>query len=253
MRKILLIVASGLSSRFGGYPKALCDIGGIRNADNTALKAAPYYEKVYIGVNKEIYKQYKGVLNYCEMFPIETGHGDAHSLYRCMNVLQDKEYDLDFIDVCWGDAVFLDNLPFEIASSVDKRGEYNCPVTVVCALDKQPYAWFDLDLKYIQKVHFSSEEGLVEKGMHDQSLFLFEYTNGVEYLRDYRDYLHIPENSDEWGMIKEMKLLYSFEFLYQSRKYSAATVLEIEAGHVLSFNTQEELVAIKSKAIIHST
>ena len=46
---ILLIVASGKSSRFGGFPKAFCRIGAITNAENTIEKSKAVIDKVYIG------------------------------------------------------------------------------------------------------------------------------------------------------------------------------------------------------------
>ena len=109
---ILLIVASGKSSRFGGFPKAFCRMGSITNAENTVEKSKSIIDKVYIGVNDKIYEQFHKTIKGCEMFSIKTGQGDAHSLLKCINHIKEKETDIDNFFVCWGDAVFASSKPF---------------------------------------------------------------------------------------------------------------------------------------------
>ena len=245
-RNVLLIVAAGKSSRFGGFPKAFCKIGDITNAENTIKQASKLYEKVYIGVNQNTYARVCGNINNCEMFKITTGQGDAHSILKCLTYIRNKEPDLKKITVCWGDAVFIDGKPFEQLL----EGATATKVAVACATDDTPYAWFETDDNCgIIKSHFALREGRVERGVHDQSLFLFDFEFAIQYLNEYRKLLGIPSENDERNADQnEMKLLYSFEFLYQS-DYEPAKCVEITGGKVFSFNTADELEMIKRKFV----
>lgn len=239
---VLLIVASGKSSRFGGFPKAFCDMGSMTNAENTAVKAQNYFEKVYIGVNSNTYNNFYGKISGCEMFSIVTGQGDAHSLLKCLMYIKEHESNVNRIAVCWGDAVFSDSAPFSEALEGAKGNK----VSVACAWDEKPYAWFEVDSDNgIISSHFAKEEGFIEKGLHDQSLFIFDFDFVVKYLDEYRQSLGISNDNDESKSdVNEMKLLYSFEYLFEAG-YGRAKCVEITQGKVLSFNTQEELEVIK--------
>lgn len=242
-KKILLIVASGKSSRFGGFPKAFCEIGRKTNADNTIKQAKKVFDKVYIGVNKITYTKFVGKIENCEMFSISTGQGDAHSLLKCLDFITKKEPELKKVCVCWGDAFFVDSRPFEqLIDGADKS-----KIAVACAVDKKPYAWFDTNEEgEILKSHFAKDEGFIDEGLHDQSLFLLDCAFAVKYLNEYRRLLNIPYNNNEVVTDKnEMKLLLSFEYLHKSGYEHARCVL-IAPGKVFSFNTQEELDAIKA-------
>lgn len=242
-RNILLIVASGKSSRFDGFPKAFCEIRGKTNADNTIKQASKIYDKVYIGVNQNTFAQFCSRIENCEMFSIVTGQGDAHSLLKCLTYIKERESDLKKITVCWGDAVFVDEVPFKQLSA----GAAGAKVAVACAMDDYPYAWFEVNSQNkLLKSHFAKEE-FIERGLHDQSLFLFDLEFAIKYLNEYRESLEIPFDNDErYADKNEMKLLNSFEFLHMSG-YEHAKCVEITHGKVLSFNTQEELEMIKNK------
>lgn len=241
MSNILLIVASGKSSRFGGFPKAFCQLGNITNVENTSMKSKGIIDKVYIGVNRKIFDQFNGKINSCEMFAIKTGQGDAHSLLKCLKYVRTREKDIKTIMVCWGDAVFASSKPFEEMLQASQK------VNVACAWDLQPYAWFDVNNNgQIEKSHFAKEEGFIKKGLHDQSLFYFDIDYTIKYLDAYRKSLGIPEeNDEEKSDINEMKLLFSFEYL---KEYGGgAQCIEITKDQVLAFNTQEELEVVKNK------
>lgn len=246
-RNILVIVASGKSSRFGGFPKAFCEMNNMTNAENTYEKAKRFYDKVYIGVNRTVYEQFNEKINGCEMFSIVTGQGDAHSLLKCINYVKKLEEKIESITVCWGDAVFVDSTPFEQLTN----SEVESKVMVACAIDKNPYAWFDInECGNILKAHFAKEEGSIECGMHDQSLFKFDCDFVLKYLNEYRESLGIPEENDESiSDINEMKLLNSFEYLIKAG-YEPAQCIEISSNKVLSFNTIDELEIIKKKIIM---
>lgn len=239
---VLLIVAAGKSSRFGGFPKALCRIGNRTNAENTIQQAMKVYDKIYIGVNRDTYAKFNGQIADCEMFSIVTGQGDAHSILKCLDYIKVREKNIKEITICWGDAVFVDEIPFK---KFLKKAS-GTKVAVACSVDPHPYAWFETDKKNgIVKALFANNEIDIEKGLHDQSIFLFDFNFAIQYLNEYRESLGIPYDNDENNADKnEMKLLYSFEYLYQNG-YDCAMCVEIPSGKVLSFNTQDELSVIK--------
>ena len=240
--KILLIIASGKSSRFGGFPKAFCQIGDKTNVENTIQMAQKIFDKIYLGVNRNTYTQFVGKIGNCEMFSIVTGQGDAHSILKCMDYVKHHEKRIDKLAVCWGDAIFVNSLPFEQLL----EGSGDAEISVACSMNKNPYAWFETNNRNeIIKTHFADKEGYIERALHDQSLFLLNFDFAWKYLNEYRRTLGIPYNNDENTVdTNEMKLLFSFEYLKQAG-YALAKCVEVTAGNVFSFNTKEELNTIK--------
>lgn len=243
MEHCLLIVAAGKSSRFDGFPKAFVKIGTCTNVENTIKNASQLFDKVFLGVNRETYEAYKDNILGCEMFCIETGNGDAHSLLKCMKYVRTKVPNITRLAVCWGDAFFINGQPFaEIANVMDSMQE-DVPVIAACSVDSRPYAWFETEGKVIKRSHFASCDGQVKKELHDQSLFLFNIDLGIRYLEYYKDRLQVPDGYAP-DLNKEMKLLYSFDFLYESEMFHPAEYTVITAGNVHSFNTKNELQSI---------
>lgn len=244
LRKVLLIVAAGKSTRFGGFPKAFCCIGERTIIENTIIQSKDFYDKVYIGVNKDTFARYADKIKEGEMFSIIMGQGDAHSLLKCLSYIKKRENNIRNITVCWGDAIFVDSTPFEELLV----GFGSNKVAVACSKDRFPYAWFDIDTNNeIIKSHFALKDGVTKIGLHDQSLFIMDFEFAFYYLNKYRESLGIPyENNEICTSKKEMKLLLFFEFLYVMG-YEPAKCVEITPEKVLSFNTNEELKLIKRK------
>ncbi len=242
-RKILLIVASGKSTRFGGYPKAFVPIGDKLVVENTVHLAKPMFDEIYIAVNEETYAVYKDKITGCRMFPIVTGNGDAHSVLKCLKFLRMKEKDMTKVTVCWGDAYFTDSSPLAEAASCMESLPDSVPAAVLCSLDSEPYAWFELDKAYVKKTHFAGQESGVTYGVHDQSLFVLTTGLSIRYLEEYKQELGIGDDYREDS--PEMKLLYFFEWLYESGKKPPAECRMIPSGSVLAFNTAEEAEKIR--------
>ena len=243
LRKILLIVASGKSTRLGGYPKAFVPIGDKLVVENTAHLAKPVFDEIYIGVNEETYAVYKDKVTGCRMFPIVTGNGDAHSVLKCLKFLRAKEMNVTKVAVCWGDAYFADSSPLEQAVSCMESLPDTVHAAVLCSLDREPYAWFELNGTHVKKAHFAGQERRVACGVHDQSLFVLTLDPAIRYLKEYKQELGIGDEYCEGS--PEMKLLYFFEWLYESGKYPPAECRMIPPGSVLSFNTEEEAEEIR--------
>lgn len=243
MSKILLIVASGKSTRFGGYPKAFALIGDKLVVENTVHLAKPIFDEIYIAVNEETYAEYKNKVTGCKMFPIVTGNGDAHSVLKCLKFLRMKEKDMTKVAVCWGDAYFADHSPLAEAASCMENLPDTVPAVALCSLDSDPYAWFELDGAYVKKSHFAGQEGGIATGIHDQSLFILTVDLSIRYLEEYKRKLRIEDEYCEGS--PEMKLLYFFEWMYESGKYPPAECQMIPPGKVLSFNTAEEVEKIR--------
>lgn len=245
MRNILLIVASGKSTRFGGYPKAFVPIGDKLVVENTVHLAKPMFDEIYVAVNEETYAVYKDKLTECKMFPIVTGNGDAHSVLKCLKVLQTKEKNMTNVAVCWGDAYFIDRSPLAEAASCMESLSNSSTALVMCSQDSDPYAWFELDGAYVKKSHFAGREERVASGVHDQSLFVLNVDLSIRYLEEYKNELGI---GDEYSAASpEMKFLYFFEWLYESGRFPPAECRMIPSGNVLSFNTAEEAEEIRLK------
>ena len=68
-----LILASGKSSRFGGYPKAFCKIDDSYVAQRTVDLGSPHFDKTYLVINKEVYPEYKDAVKGCKTLAIGTG------------------------------------------------------------------------------------------------------------------------------------------------------------------------------------
>ena len=157
MKEALLIVAAGKSSRFNGYPKAFARIGEKMNIENTIWQAAKAsYERIYVAVNEETYTKFRHQLDQCEMFSIVTGNGEAHSLLKCLLYIHAKAPEIKMITICWGDAYFVNEKPFLQLQESLKSHSYK--VAVCCAVDKEPYAWFETDGKDIKKAHYQGRD-----------------------------------------------------------------------------------------------
>ena len=77
MKNVLLIVAAGKSSRFGGYPKALCELKDGTNADNTIKYARKFFDAVYMGLNVETVQKFNDLKTDATMLTINTVQGDS--------------------------------------------------------------------------------------------------------------------------------------------------------------------------------
>ena len=234
----LLIVAAGKSSRFGGYPKALCNIGSKTNVENTISLAKPYFENIYLGLNVETKTD---IEIDAKVLRIETGQGDSLSLLKLIRLVKKDNQNIDKLFVCWGDAYFASSKPFE-QFSMNINNKDN--LYVACSLDKNPYAWFDVDENgYINKSHFKAKDGDISIGVHDQSLFCFDINVIEKYINEYKNYIGLVSEDYNPNESKEAKLLDIFTYL--SEKEAVKTIL-IDKDNVLSFNTKEELDKIIS-------
>lgn len=234
----LLIVAAGKSSRFGGYPKALCNIGNMTNVENTITLASNYFENIYLGLNVETQTD---ISVKAKILRIETGQGDSLSLLKLIRLVKQDNKNIDKLFVCWGDAYFVNSIPFEQFSSQinDKDNLY-----VACSKDENPYAWFDVDNNgYIIKSHFKAKDGDVEIGIHDQSLFCFKPDVIEKYINEYKEYIGLISEDYDKNETKEAKLLDIFTYL--NSKEPVKTII-IDKDNVLAFNTKEELDKIIS-------
>jgi len=240
---VLVILASGKSSRFGGYPKAFCQINGKYIVQKTVDLARTYFTDIYLVINNEISNEYRNVIKGCKIFSINTGQGDAHSFLRAARLIRANCSD-DRITLCWGDTLYLNDNIFKKASESFIEQEF--VGASLCAIDYEPYAWYEIDDKAIRKACFRDRDGIIEKGIHDQSVFVFKHNTICNQLETYMSFLQIDDNEDYInGFIsKEMKLLDSFSFFYENKmlpmKYSL-----VESGQCYSFNTYEELENIK--------
>lgn len=249
MKHAFLILASGKSSRFGGYPKAFCKIDDSYVAQRTVDLGSPFFDNTYLVINREIYPEYKDVIKGCKTLAIGTGQGDSHSFLRAARLIK-QDCGADLITLCWGDTFYLDDIIFRRASetvvSKDSVG------VSLSSIDPEPYAWYEPDGNKIKASHFRSKDGIVETGIHDQSVFVFNLDVICSQLERYMAVLGLNDEEDYINkeVSKEMKLLDSFTFFYKNQA-SGLLPMEyslVESGRSYSFNTQEELKTVREKA-----
>jgi len=241
----LLILASGKSSRFGGFPKAFCKIDDTYIAQRTVNLGSPYFDKTYLVINKEIFADYKDAVKGCKTLAIGTGQGDSHSFLRAARLIKD-DCAADRITLCWGDTFYLDDSIFKTASQI-KINKDSVGVSL-SAIDAEPYAWYETDGNKIKSSHFRSKDGIVPSGIHDQSVFVFHLAKICKQLESYMNALGLNDADDYINkeISKEMKLLDAFTFFFNNNM-STMEYSIVEAGKSFSFNTQEELELIKDK------
>ncbi len=247
MADSLVIFAAGKSSRFGGFPKAFCDLGQGRNVENTIRLARERFRNIYLIVNEETCAA--GItdgLDGAEVISIVTGQGDADSILKGLRHIADKAAP-DIVTACWGDAVFLSSEPFDEMKKARSAWDPASPVLVGCSWDRDPYAWFDTYGWKIIRSHFKKREpDQCVMGLHDQSVFTFRTKPLLEDLGQYKHHLGLDvydENTYDPAR-GEMGLLDAFTWFY-GQQDMAAEYCELTPGRVMSFNTQEELDSVK--------
>jgi len=250
MKKILIFVASGLSTRMGGFPKALAKVGNTRVILNAIDCARRFYDGIFIITNGKVKPSFDEVIandgNRAKVREIITGKGDAESVWKSLMLVQDEveaPFDATF---CWGDAYFKTPQAFKTIMDNSIEIERVKSLVVGCSVDNNPYAYFDVYTRggvfnemYIKKSYFQKNDGNVSKGVHDQCIFrcissvflgcLNRYRQEMGY--DGENYLLSPNN--------EIGLLKSFDYLEKIGR--PAEVILMPEKNVFSFNTQEEL------------
>ena len=246
MKHAFLILASGKSSRFGGYPKAFCKIGDTYVAQHTVDLGARYFDNTYLVINREIYPEYKDVMKGCKTLAIGTGQGDSHSFLRAARLIKD-DCGADRITLCWGDTFYLDDVIFQKAANIVVEDSF---VGVsLASIDPEPYAWYEPDGDKIKASHFRNKDGVIKAGIHDQSVFVFNLPVICSQLESYMQAMGLKDEEDYISkeVSKEMKLLDSFTYFYDNNLLPMRYVI-VESGRSYSFNTQEELEHVKEKA-----
>lgn len=237
--KTLLILASGYSSRFGGFPKAFCQINGKYNVQRTIDIAKKFFSTIYVVVNEKTFNMFKNSINDAIMIKIRPGNGDAESLMKALRIIT-GHLSIPDIVVTWGDAVFVDAVPFYKLSEITMNDD--CVAMAVTAADKHPYAYFELEGDNIICSHFAHNHD-VQSGEHDQSLFILKIPQMIHILTKFCNYMH--DNPRQ-----EKKLLHCFTYMYRSG-LPPAKIFPVSCGHVLSFNTKEEYTIIKKQLEEH--
>lgn len=249
--KTLLIAAAGKSTRFGGEPKAFATVLGEVNVVRTIRLARKYFSDIRVIVSEDMKEMARKVLTGVPLIPIVTGQGDADSLRKALRQMEFEGSLPPRLALCWGDAVFVSELPFnQLQWKIENLNE-SVPALVACCKDDQPYAWFEVDGLKIRSARFRREElQPVKQGLHDQSLFALATAPMLVALDECRHQLGL-DRYDESSYDKqrgEMRLLDVLAHLYEMGH--AAEVVEISSRQVLAFNTKEELRQIEKALAI---
>lgn len=232
--KVLLILAGGKSTRFSNKPKVLTEIQpNLTNLENTVNKAKKYYDKIILALEENEYKKINLKFDGIDIIPVIGGYGDGYSLLKALETIHYEHPEYTRINLIWGDAVVKTEMPFIQFNNGELSDIINYSVAV--SNDKEPYAWFETDNNRIIKSHFKKIDGIINNGIHDQSLFAMDILTALNDLIEYTTIIDIHK--------EEMKLLYFFEFIKTKGKYCYC--VNIDSGNVLSFNTEDELNKIR--------
>lgn len=255
--KKLYIIAAGLSSRMGGYPKHLCviDNKGTTNIENTLSLACNNYDEIVIVINKMLATEYTvKTIDIAEKYNakikfIESGKGDGHAVYEAIK----DEQDYEEVTCIWGDTYFCSSFIFELNISSKL-------LNVVCANETSPYCYIktknpsDCGLyRNISFMKFKSDYPIKnnEKYLHDQSTFVINVNEFKQYFTQYMNYCDymtktfIKSKEIEYSIIKFVNWV--VQMLSKTNLIKAYVLPEIILSYpyTISFNTEEELNKIK--------
>lgn len=260
MKKILIFVASGLSTRMGGFPKALAQFGKTRVILNAIDCAQNLYDDIYIITNGKVKPSFDKVISSdgsrAKVREIITGKGDAESVWKSLMLVQ-KELGENFdATFCWGDAFFKTSQAFESIMSNDIDMANVGSLVVGCSLDDTPYAYFDVFTKngsfsqlYVSRSYFKKRDGSVDKGIHDQCIFRCLSNVFIGCLNRYRQELGFDGEDYLLSPTNEMGLLNSFTYFHSIDR--PVSVCLFPSGNVFSFNTIEELETISESILLN--
>lgn len=259
--KKLYIIAAGLASRMGGYPKHLCMIDdGITNIENTLSLAYRYYDEIVVVINKMLATKYAiKTIDIAERYNakvkfIDSGKGDGHAVYQAIK----DEKDYKEVTCIWGDTYFSNSYIFmmPIRSSL---------LTVVCSEEISPYCYIntsgDLFLgeflndefkhiwyKTITSMSFKSDYPIKDndKYLHDQSTFVIDVEAFKRYFSQYISYCDyitktfIKSKDVEYSIIKFVN--WFTQIIGKDSSIKAFVLPErVACPYTMSFNTKEEL------------
>lgn len=233
---ILFIVAAGVGSRMNSLlPKALFEINGIPNIQNTINLARPYFNHICIVANeaaKDQWSNYK--FDNTSIMYIKSGRGDGHAVREALKKYNGQKD--EHITICWGDLYFLDDSLFEMTN----RKNYSSGLMPV-TFKINPYVTILHDSNYLATGVDSSKYGEIHgSGFQDNGIFSYKY--GV--LLDCLDSLHYALNKNDKYITSsgELFLTHSLHYLYN---IGNPVYLQEVKSVILSYNTQEELSEIK--------
>ena len=276
MHKTLLVIAAGLSTRFGGKPKHLAIIDEETVIENTLSFAKQYYDNIYIAINCQASEQtIETTRNIAKLFDahvclISSGKGDADAVYRTLcdiDELNDKN-----VSVCWGDAIFKDDFVFKTASSALEINSKNTTFNAMCAIERNPYGWFDLDTDgtIISSAVFANDCELKKNDkrknkVHDQCFFNINVKNFMKLFKAYEKDIKSCYKSLKCDM-SEYSSSFKFNLNYEISWYKMINWAKCQAEYcdnkigkpsmvtilnkpvALSFNTLEDLKEIEKHA-----
>ena len=253
----LYIIAAGLASRMGGYPKHLCTIDGqgMTNIENTLFLAYMRYDEIVVVLNKMLASEYAvKTIAIAEKYNakvkfIESGKGDGHAVYEAIK----DEKDYKKVTCIWGDTYFSDSHIFQSRINVDL-------LTVVCSKEISPYCYINIfndclfsdyiidSYKTISSMCFKSDYPIKDdkKYLHDQSTFVVNVDKFKKYFSQYIDYcdymtkILIKTKDIEYSIIKFVNWVVQIvkeDFLIKAFILQERTT----KPYTISFNTKEEL------------
>jgi len=242
----LLIIAAGNGTRMGNIsvPKALYDINGKPNIEWLIESSKAYFNKIYVVCRTSTKTAFNYLVSQSDkvtIVPIDSGLGDGHAVMNALysiHKLDSKFLDQESVStIVWGDLYCpAPDIFAELSAYDDDLINGNIEVVVPLAMEDSPYVHFTIDEKSkILAANFSKYGEVVERGLHDQSIFMGSTNAFFHYI----SLLHIAtwKNGKYVTNTGELNLLHIFHLMDNLDKPAHAHVTEIILN---SYNTIKE-------------
>lgn len=245
----LFIIAAGKGTRMsalGSLPKALMDVGGKSNLQNTLEKAEGKFDQIYIVANSALedvwlreMDKIKSSSNHKLIF-IESGLGDGHAVLAALrhrNVVGSSK----FVTIVWGDVYVPDAGIFAELLSNTQHIEFG---KVPVANEYKPYVTIlTNDALVITGADFTKLGEGHSVGFHDQSIFLF---NRVELEKSLSNLHNAFWKTGRYlSPNGELSLLFAFHEIYNTNKGLGGLIAYQTDFPTMGFNTPDELDLIR--------
>lgn len=266
--KSLFIVAAGLSTRFGGKPKHLAKVKGTTNLEHTLQFASRAYGNIYVVVNEKAstyaLQETESIARShgAKMLKILSGHGDADAVYKALLA---ADFTGKHASICWGDAWFNTDEIFHIAArALDKEKPSSIVFDAMCALEANPYGWFNVDEdgKILDASFASDSHVQTAYAIHDQCFFNIDVKNFKDLYEAYvpaiqciasRIQQSIERVASQFKISVKREISWYKMINWAISQSNArdigtycSTVTMLDKPAALSFNTEEDLEKIEN-------
>jgi len=255
----LWIIAAGRGTRMGDttVPKALVEIDGKSNLQNTLDLVRDKFRKVYVVVAEEMFDVVKLAIHgwypfssdlNVDIVPIESGGGDGKAVLEAYrSVVAGGDVTTRAV-IIWGDAHLRSGaIVDELLLAMHKNASASIMIPTV--MEKTPYVAINTvsvnGIRFALSADFTKYGEVHAEGLHDQSIFGVNWSAVIPSLIAQR---LASMKQDEYGIVKfttqsgELTFLNVVHFLWNID--NPAHIYETKFP-LMGYNTPEEVEKIK--------